>query len=118
MGISSMRVATAVIASGLASAVLAQSPPQPAAPARLTIGYVEVTDDPRYEPITGYGRLVLKQRAHPFAGAEVGLDEAQALARVARTQLALERMRVASPAEVADAVLAAHATRDMHYFIV
>ena len=85
-----MRITTVVIASGLASAVLAQSPPQPATPARLAIGYVEVAGDPRYEPISGYGRLVLKQREHPFVGAEVGLDEAEALVRVARTQLALE----------------------------
>jgi len=113
-----MRITTVVIASGLASAVLAQSPPQPATPARLAIGYVEVAGDPRYEPISGYGRLVLKQREHPFVGAEVGLDEAEALVRVARTQLALERIRVSSPAEVAQAVLAARTTRDMHYFIV
>ena len=46
----------------------AQSPPQP----RVTIGYVEVAGDPRYEPITAYGRVVLKSRERPFAGAQVG----------------------------------------------
>src|SRR6516162_80254 len=96
----------------------AQGSPQPGPPERLAIGYVEVADDPRYEPITGYGRLVLRRREHPFVGAQVGLDEAQALGRVAGTQLAIERFSVASPADVAGAVAQARATRDMHFFIV
>src|SRR5262245_38801696 len=58
-----------------ASIACAQSPSQP----RMTIGYVEVAGDARYEPVTGFGRLVLKHRERPFAGAQVGLDEAQAL---------------------------------------
>ena len=69
-----------------------------AAAQRVTIGYVEVARDTRYEPITGYGRLVLKSRERPFAGAQVGLDEAQALTRVLKTDFALERITVASPA--------------------
>jgi len=93
---------------------LAQSPPQP----RITIGYVEVAGDARYEPVTAYGRLVLKSRERPFAGARVGLDEAQALARVLKTDFALERIEVKSPAEVASAVTAARAARDIHFFIV
>ncbi len=97
-----------------ATIALAQSPPQP----RITIGYVEVAGDARYEPVTAYGRLVLKSRERPFAGARVGLDEAQALARVLKTDFALERIEVKSPAEVASAVTAARAARDIHFFIV
>src|SRR5437588_12473736 len=71
----------AAIVAGLTSTAMAQAPPLSALPERLTIGYVDVTGDPRYEPITGYGRRVLKQREHPFVAAQVGLDEAQALSR-------------------------------------
>ena len=46
----------------------------------------------RYEPITAYGRLILKIREHPFAGAQVGLDDAKVLARVLKTDFALERI--------------------------
>src|SRR5262245_55862126 len=72
-----------------ASAALGQAPP-PAQPQqqpqqRLTIGVVEIEGDPRYEPIRGYERLILKTRDHPFAGAQVGIGEAQALTRVLRT---------------------------------
>ena len=58
---------------------------------------VEIDGDPRYEPIKAYERLILKTREHPFAGAQVGIDEAKALARVLKTDFALERITVKSP---------------------
>ena len=94
-----------VIVAGFATTALAQSPPPIAPQPRVTIGYVEIVGDPRYEPITGFGRLVLRSREHPVAGAQVALDEAQALTRVLKTDFALERISVTSPAEVAGAVL-------------
>jgi ABC transporter substrate binding protein (PQQ-dependent alcohol dehydrogenase system) len=83
----------------------------------MTIGYVEVAGDARYEPVTGFGRLVLKQRERPFTGAQVGLDEAQALSRVLKTDFALERITVKSPAEVASAVVQARGG-GIQFFIV
>jgi ABC transporter substrate binding protein (PQQ-dependent alcohol dehydrogenase system) len=108
-----------VIVASSVGAALAQSPP-PTAPAqpRVTIGYVEIAGDARYEPITGFGRLVLRSREHPFAGAQVALDEAQALTRVLKTDFALERISVTSPAEVAGAVLQARDANGIHVFIV
>jgi ABC transporter substrate binding protein (PQQ-dependent alcohol dehydrogenase system) len=108
----------AVFVASLAPAAFAQQPPAPAPSQRVTIGYVEVAGDARYEPITGFGRLVLKNRERPFAGAQVGLDEAQALTRVLKTEFALERISVASPAEVAAAVVQARDARGIHFFIV
>jgi len=107
-----------VVVASLAQAAFAQEPPSPAPPQRVTIGYVEVAGDTRYEPITGYGRLVLKSRERPFAGAQVGLEEAQALTRVLKTEFALERISVASPAEVAPAVVQARDARGIQFFIV
>jgi ABC transporter substrate binding protein (PQQ-dependent alcohol dehydrogenase system) len=103
-----------VIAAALVGAASAQTPQQP----RVTIGYVEVAGDPRYEPITAYGRLVLRSRDRPFAGAQVGLDEAQALTRVLKIDFALERISVKSSAEVAAAVVRARDTSGIHFFIV
>src|SRR5215467_6568208 len=80
----------AVVVAGWAHAVCAQGVPPPSQP-RVTIGYVEIAGDARYEPITGYGRLVLKSRERPFAGAQVGIEEAQAIARVLKIDFALER---------------------------
>jgi ABC transporter substrate binding protein (PQQ-dependent alcohol dehydrogenase system) len=92
----------------------AQSPSQP----RMTIGYVEVAGDVRYEPLMAYGRVVLKSRERPFAGAQVGLEDAQAAARVLKIDFALERFSVKSPAEVAAAVLQARDASGIHFFIV
>jgi ABC transporter substrate binding protein (PQQ-dependent alcohol dehydrogenase system) len=102
------------IATSAAAQTPQQSPPQP----RVTIGYVEIVGDARYEPITGFGRLVLRSRERPFAGAQVALDEAQALTRVLKTDFALERISVTSPAEVAGAVLQARDAGGIHFFIV
>ena len=85
----------------------AQSPAQP----RVTIGYVEVAGDPRYEPLMAYGRVVLKSRERPFVGAQIGHEDAQAAARVLKIDFALERISVKSPAEVAAAVVQALASR-------
>jgi ABC transporter substrate binding protein (PQQ-dependent alcohol dehydrogenase system) len=93
----------------------AQSPP---AQPRVTIGYVEIVGDPRYEPIMAYGRTVLKARERPFTGAQVGLDEAQALTRVLKTEFALERISVKSPTEVAGAVVQAREAGGIRFFIV
>jgi ABC transporter substrate binding protein (PQQ-dependent alcohol dehydrogenase system) len=102
-----------------AGAALAQgTPTAPAQPQpRVTIGFVEIEGDPRYEPVKAFERLVLKTREHPFAGAQVGLDEAQALTRVLKTDFALERITVKSADEVAAAVQQA-LDRDIHFFII
>jgi ABC transporter substrate binding protein (PQQ-dependent alcohol dehydrogenase system) len=93
-------------------------PPQAAQPQKLTIGFVDIEGDPRYEPIQGSDRIILKTREHPFTGAQVGLDEAQALTRVLKTDFTLERITVKSAAEVAAAVQQALETRNIHLFLV
>src|SRR3954452_7925996 len=111
------------VACTTAQTVFAQTPP-PQQPQqqqplqRLTIGVVEIENDPRYEPIRGYERLILKTREHPYAGAQVGISEAQALTRVLRTDFALERITVKSPEAVAPAVAEALASRNIQFFIL
>ena len=93
-----------------------QQPQQPQQ--KLTIGFVEIEGDPRYEPIKGFERLVLKAPAHPFAGAQVGIDEAQALTRVLKTDFVLERITVKSAEEVVPAVQQAMDGRNIHFFLI
>jgi ABC transporter substrate binding protein (PQQ-dependent alcohol dehydrogenase system) len=125
-------IALALFALGCLAAPLAAQlappaqppPPRPpaAAPAQprqtVVIGYVEIEGDPRYEPITGSDRIVLKSREHPFAGAQIGIDEAAALVRVLNTEFKLERITVKSAAEVAPAVTAAADTRKIGFFLI
>jgi len=43
------------------------APPQDAPPRQaLTIGYVEIAGDARYEPVKAGDRIILKTRAHPY----------------------------------------------------
>jgi ABC transporter substrate binding protein (PQQ-dependent alcohol dehydrogenase system) len=103
-----------------AGQALAQAP-QPAqatAPQRITIGFVDIDGDPRHEPLKAYERLILKTRDHPYAGAQVGIEESQAIARVLKMEFALERITVKSPAEVTPAVTQAIDGRNIHYFII
>ena len=96
---------------GLLATAAAQDTAPPAPPAapqqQLKIGFVEIENDPRYEPVRAYERIILKTREHPFAGAEVALDEAAALSRVVKTDFTLDRITAKSAADVTPAVLAA-----------
>lgn len=83
---------------------------------KVTIGYVEIEGDRRYEPVRA-DRLILKAREHPFDGARIGLDDARALARVLKTDFDLERITVKAEADVAPAVQQAM-SRNMGFFLI
>lgn len=100
-------------------ATVAQNPPsdQPAVPQQqVRIAFIELQDDPRYEPVA-YERIILKTREHPFAGAEVGIDEARPLTRLLSTDFALERLVAKSPADVT-AVVSNALDGGTHFFLI
>ncbi len=106
----------ALLVASVVGSAFAQTPPAPQP--RVTIGYVGIAGDPRHEPIKAYERIVIKPREPPFAGAQVGIDEAQALTRVLKIGFALERITVKSAEEVAPAVTKALQERGIHFFII
>ena len=110
-------VVRAAIASAFLLGALAMAAAQDTGRQQVKIGFVEIEGDPRYEPIQAADRIVLKAPEHPFAGAEVAIDEAAALTRVLTTDFSLERITVKSAAEVAPAVLAA-SEAGMHFFLI
>lgn len=83
----------------------------------IRIGFVDLRDDARYGPLRTYGNIVLKRREHPYAGAEVGIDEAKALASILHGNFRLERISVDQPADVAGAVMKANES-GMHFFLL
>lgn len=93
------------------------APSQPAPQQHVKIAFVQVDGDPRYAPIRASDRIILKAPEHPFAGAEVGLDEAAPLVRILNTDFTLDRVVVKSPAEVAPAVLQA-ADTGTHFLLI
>jgi ABC transporter substrate binding protein (PQQ-dependent alcohol dehydrogenase system) len=89
----------------------------PSAKPQINIAFVEIEDDPRYAPVQAYERIILKTRAHPFTGAELGLDDAAPLARVLKADFRLQRITVKSAAEVAPAVGTA-LDAGTHFFLI
>jgi len=112
------RVVRVALAAALILGAVAAAAAEDAAPRQqIKIGFVAIEDDSRYEPIRAYERLILKTREHPFAGAEVAIDEAAALTRVLNTDFILERISAKSAAEVAPAVAAAFEA-GTHFFLI
>jgi ABC transporter substrate binding protein (PQQ-dependent alcohol dehydrogenase system) len=103
-----------VIVSSWSVATMAQTPE---AGAELVIGYVEVEDDSRYEPIRTTERIILKAPHRPYAGAVVGIDDAAALVRVTRTALVLDRI-TAAPGKAAEAIAKAAKERGISLFLL
>ena len=107
----------ALIALASAPETLAQTTPEKQPEQHVKIAFVSIENDPRYEPLRAYERIILKTREHPLTGAEVGIDEATALKRVLNTDFTLERIVAKSPADVAPAVLAA-LDAGTHFFLI
>jgi ABC transporter substrate binding protein (PQQ-dependent alcohol dehydrogenase system) len=101
-----------------AAAQDAPAPTQPTTPQQhVKIAFVQIDGDPRYAPIRASDRIILKAPEHPFAGAQVGIDEAAPLVRLLNTDFTLDRIVVKSPADVASAVLQA-ADAGTHFFLI
>jgi ABC transporter substrate binding protein (PQQ-dependent alcohol dehydrogenase system) len=113
-GVSRTFLLTGILLAAFAGGVLAQdAPSQP----RVTVGFVDIAGDPRHDPIRAYERMILKIRDHPFIGAKVAIDEAQALSRTLKIDFALERMTVKSADDIAPAIMQAR-ERGLHFFVV
>jgi len=115
---------SAVLAIALACALLrpafAQQPPAaqtPAAQANLKIGYVELSEDPRYDEERAYARIQVRPLGRPFVGAEVAITESASISRVLRINYSLERFSGASPAEIVRTVREWAAGSDIHFVI-
>jgi ABC transporter substrate binding protein (PQQ-dependent alcohol dehydrogenase system) len=91
--------------------------PEPSLPV-VTIGFVELEGDRRYEPIYAHGRFILKTRDRPYAGAELGIEDAEALKRVLKLRFALERMTVKTVEQIAPALLDALERRKINFFLI
>jgi ABC transporter substrate binding protein (PQQ-dependent alcohol dehydrogenase system) len=102
----------------IVAAQSAHAPDRPPAQSRdIKIGFVEIEDDARYQPVRGYERTILKTREHPLAGAEIGIDDAAPLTRMLDTDFTLDRLVAGSVAEVPALVLDAIGN-GTHFFLI
>lgn len=110
-------LAVLVLAGGfLPLAVAADQGPAPTRQ-QVKIAFVDIDGDPRYQPIRGYERIILKTRTHPLTGAELGLDDAAIFSRMLPIDFVLDRITVKLPAEVAPAVSTALAAGTQFFLI-
>ena len=85
---------------------------------RVTIGYLEIADDPRYEEIRRYTGLRLKVRKRPLAGALLALRESRVVARALKVEIALEKASGGSAAELVSAIRRLRAEKEARFFII
>ena len=83
-------------------------PAQDYARTHVDILYAGLKNDLRYEPVTGYARLVIRDRHAPYAGAQTGLREARGLARVAKADFRLLRIEADDAVALARDIAAHH----------
>lgn len=65
----------------------------PASAARLSIGYLELADDPRYAERTAYARIQLRSHSRPLPGAQVAIEESAMIGQVMDMEFRLSQYR-------------------------
>lgn len=66
----------------------------------IAIGYIELNNDKRYEPVTLNRRAVIRDRPRPWTGAVMGVDDTQTNLVAAAIRLKLERYSLPDTAGV------------------
>src|SRR5271170_5593483 len=87
-------------------------------PGVVTIGYVELENDARYQPVLGTERIVIERRERPEPAAEVALDEAAAIGRVIQRDFVLAHFRAVNEQLLIDQVGAAAERHGIHLFVL
>lgn len=87
-------IATLLLAGGVAAQ---EAEP---APTRATVGYVELSDDPRYGSDGAFAGIQFYTLARPYTGAEVAIEEARDVGRLLDIDFTLERSSGASVADL------------------
>jgi len=83
-----------------------------------SIGYVEITDDPRYEEKRAYARIRVKPHHRPVAGAELAIRESRILGRALNMKFELIRAGAQNAAELIRQIRRMNAESGVQFFIV
>lgn len=84
----------------------------------LTIGYLELADDPRYKTQRRYTGLRLRERKRPVDGARLAVRSARALGRALGVKFALERHEGTSVEALTAEALRMAARKGVRFFLV
>jgi ABC transporter substrate binding protein (PQQ-dependent alcohol dehydrogenase system) len=84
----------------------------------LAIGYLQIADDPRYEPRRGYTGLSLKDLERPVDGARRAIRGSRALARALQIDFALEEAEAETGEELVAVMTRMLRERDVRLFLL
>lgn len=107
-------LAAAVLLAG--GPAVAQRPPA-GPPETLTIGYLQLQQDPRYDDLVAYARIQLRPLFRPIDGAELGIIDAAQVGGVLGVEFALERISADDGPALAVEALAA-IDRGINFFVI
>jgi ABC transporter substrate binding protein (PQQ-dependent alcohol dehydrogenase system) len=82
------------------------------------IGYLEITDDPRYQEHPSYTGLQLETRKRPFDGAALAIRESRVLGRVLKTKFELHRTAGANADELVAQIRKQQSEHGVRLFLI
>ena len=101
----------------LAALVMGSATPRAAEMTTVAVGYLEITNDPRYEEKRAYARIRVKPHDRPLPGAEMAIRESRILGRALKIKFSLERGKGKTAADLVGEVKRLSAA-GVRYFLV
>ncbi|WP_166254441.1 ABC transporter substrate-binding protein [Marinobacter salicampi] len=102
-----------LLAGFLVSLAFAEQAPQ----RQVSIGYVQLEDDPRYLADNAYTGIEFRELGRPLPGARVGLKDAETIGQVTSTEFSLKPASADSVDELIDRVRSWHRNGNIHFII-
>jgi ABC transporter substrate binding protein (PQQ-dependent alcohol dehydrogenase system) len=83
----------------------------------MKLGYVELTDDPRYADRGAHSGIVFTDLGRPYPGSQLALEDAQAVGRVIGVEFSIEKSTAASDEELVDRISSWAAGGGIHFVL-
>jgi hypothetical protein len=83
----------------------------------MKLGYVELADDPRYANRGAHSGIVFTDLGPPYQGAQVALEDAQAIGRVIGVEFSMEKSTAISDDELVQRISDWNTTDGIHFVL-
>ena len=83
----------------------------------MKLGYVELTDDPRYADRGAHSGIVFTDLGRPYPGSRLALEDAQAVGRVIGVEFSMEKATAASDDELVDQISSWETGDGIHFVL-
>ena len=90
---------------------------QPIVTKPMKLGYVELTDDPRYAENASRSGIFFADLGRPYQGGQLALDDAKAIGRVVHIDFSMEKATAKSVDDLFDRISGWIETEDVHFVL-